>query len=172
MVPRLRIVTAWAVALAAVMVQPQETLAQDPADRPTREQLLRQIEQRFMARATESMGLSAEQAERLRSTASHHALERRRLEREERTIKQALGGQLRPGVAADQDSLLVLLDGLMETRQAYVATFQTELTEMSEFLDPVQRAQYVMLRDQLIEQIQRIRYTRRAGQQPGQRDNF
>ena len=136
-------------------------LAQQPTqDRPTREQLLRQIEQRFMARATESMGLDAEQAERLRSTVTHYAVERRALERNDRAIKQALAGQLLPGVAADQDSLLTLLDRLMDARVAYVESLRKELTEMEQYLDAVQRAQYVMLRDQLIEQIRRVRYAR------------
>ena len=148
---------------AATPVQAQ----QPTQDRPTREQLMRQIEQRFMARATESMGLDAEQAERLRSTVTHYAVERRKLEQNDRAIKQALAGQLRPGVAANQDSLLALLDELMDARGAYVESLRQELTEMEEYLDPVQRAQYVMLRDQLIEQIRRVRYARRLGQAPG-----
>ncbi len=159
--------------LVLMAVSVPATAQQVSQDRPTREQLLRQIEQRFMARATESMGLDAEQAERLRSTVTQYAVERRRLEQLERAVKRALSRQLRPGVAADQDSLLVLLDGLMEARSAYVESFRKELAEMEEYLDPVQRAQYLMLRDQLIEQIRRVRYSGRQGQSPGgQRQDF
>ena len=165
-----RITTRSLVAVVMLMAAAVPARAQQvPQDRPTREQLMRQIEQRFMARATESMGLDAEQAERLRSTVTHYAIERRRLEQNERAIRRALGGQLLPGVAADQDSLSVLLDGLMEARSAYVENFRKELAEMEEFLDPVQRAQYVMLRYQLIEQIQRVRYSRGQGQPSGAR---
>jgi len=142
--------------------------------RPSRAQIMRQIEQRFMARATEELGLDAEQAERLRSTATHFAVERRKLEQAERETKRALGGQLRPGVAADQDSLVVLLDRLSQTRRAYLDTFDDELAEMADYLDPVQRAQYVMLRERLTEQIRRIRYTRRDPRQDRQapREDF
>jgi len=142
--------------------------AQEPGQqRPSREQLMRQIEQRFMARATEQLGLDAEQAERLRSTVTHFAIERRRLEQAERSIKRGLNGQLRPGVAADRDSLVVLLDALTSNRVAYVESFRGELTEMAEYLDPVQQAQYVMLRERLIEQIRRAQYARqRQGDTP------
>lgn len=146
--------------------------AQDPGqgqDRPSREQLMRQIEQRFMARATEQLGLDAEQAERLRSTVTHFAIERRRLEQTERDIKRGLQGQLRPGIAADSDSLVVLLDALTNNRVAYVESFRNELTEMAEYLDPVQRAQYVVLRERLLEQIRRAQAARQrqgGGAQP------
>jgi hypothetical protein len=106
------------------------------------------------------MGLDAEQAEQLRSTAARFARERRGLEQADRDIKRGLQGQLRPGVAADQDSLVVLLRAMGDNRAAYVQSFRSELTAMAEFLDPVQQAQYVMLRERLLEQIRRIQYAR------------
>ena len=146
---------------------------QGSQDRSRREQLQRQIEQQFMARATQDMALDAEQAEQLRSTAMQYAVERRGLERDEQAIKRALSGQLRPGVAAEQDSLVVLLGALQDVREAYIQSFRNELAEMEAFLDPVQRAQYVMLREELIEQIQRVRYSRRQGQPAGEQpQNF
>lgn len=156
--------TASALALVALMVMVPPLPGQEGQDRPNRQQLMRQIEQRFMARATEELGLDAEQAERLRSTVTHFAIERRRLEQQERDVKRGLTGQLRPGVAADQDSLVVLLDALTETRMAYIQSFKDELTEMTEYLDPVQRAQYVMLRERLLQQIRRAQAAR---QRPG-----
>ena len=149
-----------ALAIVALTVMAPPLTGQEGQDRPSRQQLMRQIEQRFMARATQELGLDAEQAERLRSTVTHFAVERRRLEQREREVKRGLQGQLRPGVAADQDSLVVLLDALTETRGAYVQSFKAELTEMATFLDPVQRAQYVMLRERLLEQIRRAQAAR------------
>jgi hypothetical protein len=153
----------------ALLAMTSSLAGQDGQDRPTRQQLMRQIEQRFMARATEDLGLDAEQAERLRSTVTHFAIERRRLEQRERDVKRGLNGQLRPGVAADPDSLVVLLDALTETRMSYLQSFKDELTEMTEYLDPVQRAQYVMLRERLLEQIRRAQAARRrqGGGVPG-----
>ncbi len=151
---------ALALAIVALTVMAPPLTGQDGQDRPNRQQLMRQIEQRFMARATEELGLDAEQAERLRSTVTHFAIERRLLEQRERDVKRGLTGQLRPGVAADQDSLVVLLDALTETRMSYIQSFKDELTEMTEYLDPVQRAQYVMLRERLLQQIRRAQAAR------------
>jgi hypothetical protein len=149
-----------ALAIVALTVMAPPLTGQEGQDRPNRQQLMRQIEQRFMARATEELGLDAERAERLRSTVTHFAIERRLLEQRERDVKRGLTGQLRPGVAADQDSLVVLLDALTETRMSYIQSFKDELTEMTEYLDPVQRAQYVMLRERLLQQIRRAQAAR------------
>ena len=160
-----------ALCLLALLGMAPSLAGQEGQDRPTRQQLMRQIEQRFMAQATEQMGLDAEQAERLRSTVTHFAIERRLLEQQERDVKRGLNSQLRPGVAADQDSLVVLLDALTETRMSYIQSFKDELAEMTEFLDPVQRAQYVMLRERLLEQIRRAQAARQrqGGGAPGGR---
>ena len=149
-----------ALAIVALTVMTPPLTGQEGQDRPNRQQLMRQIEQRFMARATEELGLDAERAERLRSTVTHFAIERRLLEQRERDVKRGLTGQLRPGVAADQDSLVVLLDALTETRMSYIQSFKDELTGMTEYLDPVQRAQYVMLRERLLQQIRRAQAAR------------
>ena len=163
--------TALALGLLALLLLAPSLAGQEGQDRPTRQQLMRQIEQRFMARATEQLGLDDEQAEKLRSTVTHFAIERRLLEQRERDVKRGLNGQLRPGVAADQDSLVVLLEALTETRMSYIQSFKDELTEMTEYLDPVQRAQYVMLRERLLEQIRRAQAARqRQGGGPAQPD--
>lgn len=163
-----------ALALVALTVMTPPLTGQEGQDRPSRQQLMRQIEQRFMARATEELGLDAGQAERLRSTVTHFAIERRLLEQRERDVKRGLTGQLRPGVAADQDSLVVLLDALTETRMSYIQSFKDELTEMTEYLDPVQRAQYVMLRERLLQQIRRAQAARQrqGGGAPGQQPDI
>ena len=70
---------ALAMGLVALLVMATSLSGQQGQDRPNRQQLMRQIEQRFMARATEELGLDAGQAERLRSTVTHFAIERRRL---------------------------------------------------------------------------------------------
>ena len=163
-----------AVGLLALLLMVSPLAGQEGPDRPSRQQLMRQIEQRFMARATEELALDAEQAERLRSTVTHFAIERRKLEEREREVKRGLRGQLRPGVAANQDSLVVLLDALTETRAAYIQSFKAELTEMATFLDPLQRAQYVMLRERLLEQIRRAQAARQrqGGGAPGQQPDI
>ena len=80
-----------ALCLFALLGMAPSLAGQEGQDRPTRQQLMRQIEQRFMARATEELGLDAEQAERLRSTVTHFAIERRLLEQQERDVRPICG---------------------------------------------------------------------------------
>jgi hypothetical protein len=85
---------------------------------------------------------------------------RRDMERQERDLRQALNRQLRPGVAADADSVARLVDGLTEQRVAYAETFREEMREVAAILTPVQRGQYLLLRDRLMQRVQEIRQSR------------
>lgn len=135
---------------------------QDPmAPASPRVELLRQrIEDRFAARAQEELGLNDEQFQRLRTTSAQFVAQRRAVEQQERRLRQAMAFQLRPGVAADQDSVARLIDGLINVRGAYVQTYRDELKALSAFLSPVQRAQYLMLRERLLALAQEIRQQR------------
>jgi len=148
----------WVLALtAAGLLASRSVQAQDPQ---ARQAILQQIEQRFMARARQELGLNDEQAVKFRATVVKYGAERRRREAGERDIKQALAGQLRPGIAADKDSVAALLDRLGENRVEYIRIYDRELEEMAGYLDPVQRAQYVLLRERLLSQIRRIQAQR------------
>ncbi len=128
---------------------------------PDRESLVRQIEQRFMALAREQMALDQAQEVQLQEVVGRYARLRRDIERDEAAIKRGLQQQLRPGVAADSDSLTVLLERLPDVRESWVKTFRDEQNELAGFLDPVQQAQFVMLRERLLDQIRRIQAQRR-----------
>lgn len=131
------------------------------------EQLRRQIEDRFAARAQEELGLNDEQFQRLRTTSSQFAAQRRGVEQRERQLRLAMATQLRPGVAANQDSVARLIDALIEVRGAYVETYRQEMKSLAAFLDPVQRAQYLMLRERLMALAQEVRAGRRLGADSG-----
>jgi hypothetical protein len=154
------------VALALVLGLPLaggRLMAQDPmAPGGERvEQLRRQIEDRFAARAQEELGLNDEQFRRLRLTSAQFAAERRGVEQQERRLRLAMATQLRPGVAADQDSVARLIDALINVRGAYVETYREEMKSLGTFLNPVQRAQYLMLRERLMSLAQEVRAGRR-----------
>jgi len=127
------------------------------------------IEQRFSERVKEALGLSDDQAARLRGVLAMVAEKRRLLEQEERSLRQALGYQLRPGIAANSDSVVKLVNGLTAQRVAFAQTFQDELRELSGFLNPVQRGQYLMMRDRLMMQVDELR---RAQPRPGRQPPF
>lgn len=137
--------------------------AQEPGEPdPQRVEQLRQlIEDRFAARAQEELGLNDEQFQRLRSTSAQFAAQRRGVEQQERRLRQAMAFQLRPGVAADQDSVAKLVDALINVKGAYVQTYRDEMKALSGFLNPVQRAQYFVLRERLLNLAQQVR-TQRA----------
>jgi hypothetical protein len=153
--------------LASMAVLPATAAAQDTLPDPARaEQLRRRIEQRFGERLKEELGLSDEQASRLRIALAALAAKRRGMEQDERRMRQALAYQLRPGIAANADSVARLVDALTTHRVAYAQTFKDEMRELSTILNPVQRGQYLMLRDRLMQRAEELRQGRL---QPGAR---
>ena len=124
------------------------------------EQLRHQVEGRFAERVREQLQLSDDQMNRLRGTARTYGARRRELAGREREIRTALAEQLRPGVAADQDSVSRLTDALVEIRDEQVHTLQDENREMAEYLTPVQRSQLFVMRERLIRRAREIRQER------------
>ena len=92
------------------------------------------------------------------------------MEQDERRMRQALGAQLRPGIAANPDSVAHLVDALTNHRIAYAQTFKDEMRELGAILNPVQRGQYLMARDRLMQRVQEAILEGRRVQPPrGQR---
>ncbi len=147
--------------------------AQDTLNDPIRaERLRQQIELRFGERLTEELGLTDDQATRLRVALAGLAVRRRSMEQEERVTRQALAAQLRPGIAASPDSVAKLVDALTTHRISYAQTFKDEMRELATILSPVQRGQYLMLRDRLMQRIieaQQERNQQRAPFRPPRR---
>jgi hypothetical protein len=144
------------VALTALMAPP--VWAQDSMAPGLRAPVLRRlIEERFAARLKEQLGLSNEQMKRLRETTVKFGGRRRELEGRQLAIRRALALQLRPGTAADQDSVAKLTDDLLSGRVTYAQTFRDESAELKEYLNPVQRAQLMALRERLLFRAQQFR---------------
>lgn len=143
-----------AAALAVGVSVPALAQNEDPRER--REELRHRIEERFTERAKEQLGLDAQQVTRLRETSRRFGGRRRELESRERAIRDAMAEQLRPGVAADRDSVAKLTDAAAELRVAYAQTFRDELRETAGFLDAVHRAQLFIMRDRLLRRAREI----------------
>lgn len=151
-----------------VILLPHSLLAQRREPPPgafaplSREDSLRSmIQERFARQVQQQLGLSDQQEEQMRRTVAKWFITRRSLEREERQLKQALAEQMRPGVAADQDSVARLTDRLLGLKVQQVQTYRDELKEMN-YLTPVQRAQFFIMRERLLEAIQNAREERGA----------
>lgn len=153
---------------AAILAAPVGSLgAQDPMPDPARAERLRQvIEERFAERLSRELGLDAEETSKVQSILATWAARRRDLEREERRLRQDLAAQMRPGVAADEAVVTRILDAMLDGRAAYVQTFKDELRELATVLTPVQRAQYLFLRDRLMQRVEDVRNQRAGGARP------
>jgi hypothetical protein len=122
-----------------------------------RRQLQQQVVERFMENVRVQAGLSDEQMERVREVARRSFEDRQALAERERETWRALDGQMRPGVAADADSLEALMDQLLAIQDERVEQARQEQAAYAEFLTPVQRAQLTLAWHRLQVQIERVR---------------
>lgn len=161
------------IALATLLAAPLR--AQDSTAHGPRAPALRhQIEERFATRVKEQLGLNDDQMTRLRSTSTKFGGQRRELGKRQSTLRRALAGQLRPGMAANQDSVARLTDELVAGRVTYAQTFKDELAELRTYLDPVQRAQLLAMRERMLRRAKGFREGRddSAGGSRGRRRPF
>jgi hypothetical protein len=121
-----------------------------------RQQLMTMIQQRFAERVQSRLGLSNQQMDQLRTVMQQGRDQRQHLAEQEQDLRRAIGEQLRPGVAANQDSLSRLLDAVAANHVARAQLEQQELHQLS-FLTPVQRAQLLLMRQMLMQRVQAIR---------------
>lgn len=137
--------------LATLLCTTGRLLAQEDAGDPG---VLRQrIADRFAARVQEELGLSDQQASRMRDVVGGYFVKRRNMEAEERRVRQALAGELRPGVAANKENVARLTNQLLDGKIRYTQSFKDEVRDLSAFLDPVQVAQFLVLRERLLDRI-------------------
>jgi hypothetical protein len=150
------------IAMAALSAVP--ALAQQPPGRESRrEELRRRLEERFALRVQEELNLSTDQMSRLRATSREFAGRRREMEMQQRDLRRALADQMRPGIAADKDSVARLTDRLVDLRVDYARALKDEMSQLAKFLDPVQRAKLLVVRERLIERVRKFRERQQGG---------
>jgi len=143
--------------------------AQQPPEPARAERLRQAIEDRFAEQLERQLGLSESQSTEVRAILLTWARKRRDLERTERRLRQDLASQMRPGVAADDAVVTRTMNEILDGRIAFVQTFKDELEALSPILSPVQRAQYMQLRDRLMQRVQDIRGARGGPPGPARR---
>ena len=136
--------------------------AQDSAlDEGDRAVALRQaIMDRFSARVQEELGLNDQQASRMRDVVGGYFVKRRNMEADERRLRQAMAAELRPGVAANKERVSRATDQLLDLRIRYAQSYRDEVKDLSTFLDPVQVAQFLILRERLLDRIREVQQSR------------
>ena len=141
--------------------QPMRAQDSTSAQRPGSAEMRARIEARFTERVKTELGLTDEQSARLKEVAGGWYDKRRAMEGEERDLRQALSGQLRPGVAANSDSVSRIVNQLLDLKVKYAESYREENKQLG-FLTPVQRAQYYSLRERLLDALKQARMARRA----------
>ena len=138
-------------------------VAQDStlAPRTGSAEMRQRIEARFTERVKTDLGLTEEQTAKLRQVADDWFDKRRAMEAEERDLRQALQGQLRPGVAANSDSVTRIVNHLLDLKVKYAESYREENKQLG-FLTPVQRAQYYSLRERLLDALRHAKQMRRS----------
>jgi len=98
--------------LAALLCSAGPLVGQEDAGDPGA--LRQRIADRFAAKVQEDLGLSDQQASRMRDVVGGYFVKRRNMEAEERRVRQALAGELRPGVAANKTNVARLTEQLLD----------------------------------------------------------
>jgi Spy/CpxP family protein refolding chaperone len=156
--------TLFFIAVLSVLATPVAAQArQDPA------RLREQIVQRFLENYRTQAALTDAQYGQLETVVRRQWEARRELQERERQTVAALEGQLRPGVAADRDSVTKLLETLNAVQRERVERLEAEQGEVKGFLDPVQRAQLVLAFARLERQVQQLIQQRVNPNQPVRR---
>ena len=107
----------WLLALAVVTAPPPALGAQQPSDTGEAGQLRAQIEKRFSDRVQQELKLTPDQAAQLRASQERFGALRRDVIRQQFERRRALDDQMRPGVAANADSVRRLMDGMRAGRE-------------------------------------------------------
>jgi Spy/CpxP family protein refolding chaperone len=106
--------------------------------------------QRWEAHTRKQLGLTDDQAAKLRATRERFMPQRRDIMQRERAIHEGLRGQLQPGVAANPDSVRKLLDAHMQVRVALTQLDRDQDRDLAAFLTPVQRARIEMMDEHML----------------------
>lgn len=146
----------WSLALFVVPWYPAAAQRGDSAAAKT-DSLRHHIEERFATRVQEELGLTNEQTAKLRATSQQFGGRRRVMHTRQRQLKEALRAQLKPGVAANQDSVARLTDAMVELRVASAQASRDEMREVAKYLTPVQRARFFVMRDRLHHRVKEAR---------------
>ena len=143
----------------SLSAQQRDTVRSDTAEA---EQLRTMIEQRFSQRVQQELKLTNDQTAKLRTTQERFGPRRRAVIEQQMQRRRALEDQMQPGVAANQDSVRKLMDGLTAGRMEMVRIQQDENRELGGFLTPVQQARYSMMRERLMNRVGEMRRLRRG----------
>jgi len=139
--------------------------AQVPRDTAAAKARREEFQRRMEAMLKKDLNLTDDQVTKLRATREKFMNQRRDLMKSGKDIREALRGQLQPGIAANADSVKKLLDLRQQNRTAFVQLGRDMDRELAGYLNPVQRARVELLAERM-----RMRQRGRGGWGRGMRD--
>ena len=147
----------------ALPLAAQQPLDSGGAPVPPRQmqQLRQMVLERWRERVRSELKLTDDQATKLRATEEKFAAQRREIAQRQQQVQAALRGQLQPGVAANADTVRMLMDERTHNRTAMAELERQEDAEIGGYLSPVQHARYQLLRQELQDRIAELRRERR-----------
>ncbi len=151
-----------AIMFAALVLVPPLAAQQGP---PRRQALEARISEQFMENYRRQAALTPEQYSRFRAIALRSFQLRRERQQQERDLWMSLEGQMRPGIAANADSVTRYLERIVALRVAAVDQLKADDREYAAFLSPVQRAQLFLAIERLQRSVEDM--IRRRVQQEG-----
>jgi Spy/CpxP family protein refolding chaperone len=131
-------------------------VAQEPSPDPRRAELEQQVRRQFLSRVAQRLELTDDQRDRLVETMREGAESRQELARESRTLRHDLMQAVRSGSTEMEtfQDILGRLDGIRDRERAIQ---EREEARLAEFLDPRQRAIFLVLRMQFNDRIRGMR---------------
>ena len=157
-----------AAALGMVASSPLHSQARgDSAERGARREALeRQVRERIGREVQQRLQLDETQMRKLGETNERFEAQRRLLVAEERIARTGLREEMMRGDSARHQRVGTLLDALIGVQRKRVELVEQEQHALSAFLDPVQRAKYLVMQDQTRRRMDEMR---RNARRPGGR---
>jgi Spy/CpxP family protein refolding chaperone len=124
---------------------------------PERMQMMRaQVEERMSRMIQSELQLSEEQMGRVRQAMRANQDRRIGLMRREQDLRRAIGNQMQPGQAANNDSLSRMVDAVTHLRVERAQSDEQMMRDLA-FLTPVQRARLGMMLQRFDQRVNEIR---------------
>jgi Spy/CpxP family protein refolding chaperone len=116
------------------------------------------VRQAFRGVVRRELNLNDDQAKQLETVDARFQRQRDDISRDERAARIELAGMLRDTThTPDATKVDQYLDRLVQAQHRRADLLESEQKALSEFLDPVQRAKYLALREQLQRRVQQMR---------------
>ena len=151
-----RFVTGLVVALAALTEPLQAQVGQ--RGRPQeRMELEAEIRRSFTRVVRQQVGLSEAQMRALSDVTEKFAVDRRRLQTQERSVRMGLQRMLRGDATPDSAVVETAIRQLIAVQKRRVELMEAEQRELAGFMTPVQRARFMALQEQMRRRLEQRR---------------